>query len=152
MELNCFTVLCSAIQQCESAISIHMFAPSLNLPPHPNHMPTVYVVTEYHNELPVLYSNSPLAISFTYCNAYVSTLLSTFILPSPSPAIVHQYHFLDSIYVLIYDISYSAPSHCIIFFNNFTSLILSFRCSLWLSLSQKYLFKSYTGVFNCFQL
>ena len=48
-----------------------------------NLTPTPYI--EHQIEHPVLHSNFPLAIYFTYGNVYVSVLLSQFILPSPSP-------------------------------------------------------------------
>ena len=73
---------------------------------------------------PVLCSNFPLAICFTYGNVYVSVLLSQLIPPSPSPNLtaspfstsaslflcckqVHQHHFSGfHLYVLIYDICF----------------------------------------------
>ena len=55
-----------------------------SLPPSTPFHP-FYVVIEHQIERPVLYSNSPLAICFIYGNAYVSVLLSQFILPSSSP-------------------------------------------------------------------
>ena len=59
----------------------------LNPPPITNPIPSFYIVTEYWVELPVLYSNFPLPISFTYGDIYVSMLFSQFIPPSPSPAV-----------------------------------------------------------------
>ena len=71
-----------AIQQHESAISIHMSPPSLTSLPTPT--PGCHRAWA---ESPVLHSNFPLAICFTYGNAYVSRLLSQLVLPSPSPAV-----------------------------------------------------------------
>ena len=60
-------------------------APSLlNLPPT-FHSPPLCLSQITRFELPVSYSKSPLAIHFTYGNAYVSMLLSQFVPPSPSP-------------------------------------------------------------------
>ena len=61
----------SAIQQCESAISIHMSPPSWAS--HPSRLS----LTELSSL--VLYSNFPLAIYFTNGNVYVLMLLSQFI-------------------------------------------------------------------------
>ena len=57
----------------------------VSLPPTSRH-PTLWVVTEHHAGLPMLYSNFPVAIYFTYGSGDVSMLLSQFIPPSPSPA------------------------------------------------------------------
>ena len=82
----------------------------LNLPPTPDSIPALQVVTEPWAELPILYSVFPLAIYFMCGNMYVSVLLSQFIPPTPPPAVsrslfsvsaslflpwkyVHQYHF-----------------------------------------------------------
>ena len=79
-------VLVSAIQQCESAISIYivpLFWPFLPCHPHPiplHRAPATYVT------LLMLFSNFPLAIYFTHDNEYISMLLSQFVLPPPSPA------------------------------------------------------------------
>ena len=53
--------------------------------------PTPLVVTEYHLELPVLYSNFPLAIYFTHVNVYVSMQVSQFAPPSISPTVSKVY-------------------------------------------------------------
>ena len=58
----------------------------LNLPTSPPPIPLPKVVTEHQDELPVLYSNFPLAIYVTHCNVYISMLLSQLLPPSPSPA------------------------------------------------------------------
>jgi len=64
----------------------HRYVPSLsNLPPIPATPSHPSVVTEPQVELPVLYRSFPLAICFIYGNAYVSTLFSQFIPPSPFP-------------------------------------------------------------------
>ena len=60
--------------------------PPSHLQPHC----TLYVVTEHLVEFPVLYSNFPLAIYFTYGQVYVLMLLSQFIPPSLSPDCVHK--------------------------------------------------------------
>ena len=57
----------------------------LQTPSYPHPIPPLYVVTEHWVELPVLYSNFPLAICFTYGSLYVSALLSQFVPPSPYP-------------------------------------------------------------------
>ena len=101
--------------------SMYTFIPSLlHLPPtqpHPTHL-------GHHRaraELPVLYSRFPLAIYFTHGSVYMSFLISQFVPPSPSPAVVtcrfsmsvsvflpckyvHLYHFSRfHIHALIYD-------------------------------------------------
>ena len=53
--------------------------------PVPSHTSRSSQSTELN--LPMLHSNFPLAICFTYGNAYVSRLLSQLVLPSPSPAV-----------------------------------------------------------------
>ena len=68
-------VLVSAIQQCESAIDIHMPPPSrTSLPPQPSAQPSrlsrVLVCT------PCAIQHFPLATNFTYGNLYVSVLLN----------------------------------------------------------------------------
>ncbi|CAN0542117.1 unnamed protein product [Rangifer tarandus platyrhynchus] len=66
-------VLASAIQQCESAINIHISSPSQTSPHPPSELATEYLV-----ELPVLPSNFPLAICFTYDDVNVPVLLLVF--------------------------------------------------------------------------
>ena len=61
------------------------------LPPTSNPIPHLEVSTEHWIELPVLYSNFPLAIYFTYGNIYVSILLPQFIQLSPFPCCVHKF-------------------------------------------------------------
>ena len=69
-----------ATREAKSAISIHISPPSwIPLPPTPH--ATRWVVTEHCIELPMLYSNFPLAVCTTYSNAYVSVLLSQFVPP-----------------------------------------------------------------------
>ena len=53
--------------------------------------------TEHQAELPLLYSNFPLASYFTHDSVYMSMLLSQFVLPSPSSHCVH----LSVLYVYI---------------------------------------------------
>ena len=127
MEDNYFTLLCldSAIQQCESAISINIyiyiyiyilfllnFSTTIPTPSYPSKL------SEHWVELPVLYRNFPLAISFTCGNVYVPMLLSihpTLSLPTMSKVCslcLHLYScpenrvisiiFLDSIYIYTY--------------------------------------------------
>ena len=74
-------MLVSAIHQHESAICIHMPTPSWNSfpPPTPSYPSRLSHSTGF--ELPVSFSKLPLAICFTYGNAYVSMPLSQFIPP-----------------------------------------------------------------------
>ena len=94
-------------------------------PPTAPTNPTPLVVTEHQVELPVSYSNFPLAIYFTYGNICTSMLLSQFVPLSPFPVVstslfsmstslflpckqVHQYHFSKfHICALIYNICFS---------------------------------------------
>ena len=117
-------VLVSAIQQCESAISIHVSLP-LEHPLHPHHILPLSVVTEHQVELTALYSHFQLAIFFTYASMYVSTLLFQFVPHSPSPTVstslfsmsaspllpckqVHLYHLSRfHMYASIYGIGFS---------------------------------------------
>ena len=60
---------------------MHTYIPSLlNLPPNPH-------TTEYQAKLPVLYSSFPLALYFKHGSVNISTLLSQFVPPSPSPTV-----------------------------------------------------------------
>ena len=75
-----YNVLVAAAHQCESAISIHK--------PPPSHLPPLKVVAvRTLVELPVSYSNFPLAIYFTFGGTYVSMLLSQLVPPSPFPSV-----------------------------------------------------------------
>ena len=117
--------LVSAIQQHESATSVHMFPPywtSLS-PPTLSHPSRLSQSNRF--ELPESYSKFPLDVYFTNGNVYVSRVLSQFIPPSPSPPgstslfsmsaspllpcrQVHQYHLSRlHIYALIYNICFS---------------------------------------------
>ena len=51
-------------------------------------------ITEHQAELPVLYSNFPLAVYFIPGSVYMSRLISQFIPPSPSPHPMSTYPFL----------------------------------------------------------
>ena len=75
-------VLVSAVQQCESPISIHIFPSLLSLPPHSPIQP-LYVLAEHRAEIPVLCSSFPLAV--LHVVVYMSMLFSQFVPPSPSP-------------------------------------------------------------------
>ena len=116
-------VLVSAIHQHESAIGMHVSLPPwTSLPPH---IPPLLVVTEHQTELPVLYSNFPLAIILHMVMDTHQCYSSQFIPPSPFPTVsislfsmseslflpckqVHQDHFSKfHIYVLIYAIYFS---------------------------------------------
>ena len=67
-------VLVSAVQRCESPISIHTSS-LLSFPPTP-HRPTPLVITECQAELPVLYSSLPKAIRRMVVCIYVNVTLS----------------------------------------------------------------------------
>ena len=56
-----------------------------------SHLPILpfQVITELQAELPMLCSSLPLAFYFTYGSIYMSTLLSQFISPFPSPLCPH---------------------------------------------------------------
>ena len=77
-------VFVSAVQQCESAIIVHvpslLSLPHLS-PPHPSGS------SQHWAELPVLYSRLPLVICFTHDSVCMSMPLSPFIPPSPSPIV-----------------------------------------------------------------
>ena len=79
-------VLVSTVQR--SVSGIHMSCSRLGFPPNPQAHPTPLGYHRAPVELPVLHSNFPLAVYFTYGNAYVSMLLSPFV--PPSPARVHE--------------------------------------------------------------
>ena len=65
-----------------------MYIPSLlNAPPTSHPVPPLQVVTEQQVELPVLYSNFPLASYLTHGSVCVSVLLSPSISPSPAPTV-----------------------------------------------------------------
>ena len=109
------TVLASVMQQCESAISIHV--PSLlNLPSTPQ---PVLVVTEHHAELPtaashwlsiwhmVMYKFQCYAVNSSHplCVQSLLSMSSSLFLPFKY---VHKYLFSRfNIYVFIYDICFS---------------------------------------------
>ena len=68
-------MLVSAVQQCESAVCIDIYIPSLlNLLPKPLPIPPLYVITEHQAELPVLHGGFPLAIYFIHGSIYLSKL------------------------------------------------------------------------------
>ena len=60
---------------------------SLLKSPSPPSIPPLWVITEYPAGFPALQSSSPLVICFRHDSVYVSTLLSPFIPPSPSPTV-----------------------------------------------------------------
>ena len=116
--------MASAIHQHESAIDIHISPPSWTFlpPPSPSHPARLSQSTSFRS--PASYSKLSLAIYFTYGNVYVSMLLSQFIPPFSSLTVstslfsipcLHCWLtsrfistiFLNSIYVLIYDICFS---------------------------------------------
>ena len=112
----CSVVLVSAIQQHESAISIHIPAPSWTSPPA-SHLSRS---SQHQVELPVLYSNFPLAI--LHVVMYLFQRCFQFIPSSPSSIhksslcvwacrYVHQYHF-SSFHIYIYIYSTTLLSNC----------------------------------------
>ena len=79
-------LLVSAIHQHESTVGIHMFLPSRTcLPPH-----LTPLGCQKACELPTSYSKFPLAICFTYGNAYVSMLVSKSVPPLSFTHCVHK--------------------------------------------------------------
>ena len=74
-------------QLCICPLPLEPSLPSHPIPSHPR--PPLLVVTEHQVELPVLYTEFPLAIYFTRGTAYVSTLLSPFV-PLSFPHCVHK--------------------------------------------------------------
>ena len=88
------TLLASAVQQRESAVSIHIPLPFwASLPPPSTRL-------GHHGApswAPRLYRGLPLDACFTHGGVYMSGLLSQFIPPSPSPlrAHVHSLHLCD---------------------------------------------------------
>ena len=124
MEDNCFTILCwllpySSVNQPH----VHILPPSWTSLPTPHLIPPLSVVTGYHAELLVLYSNFPLVIYFTYGNICFNTTLSVcppsrspdrskvcFLCPSLHCCPANRFISISSrlrIYVLIYDICFS---------------------------------------------
>ena len=83
-------VLVSAIQQSGSVISIHMSPSSWIFYPSTASHPSMPLGQRACIELPVLYSNFPLASYFTYGNMHVSVLVSVY--PTLSfPCCVHKF-------------------------------------------------------------
>ena len=76
-----------------------MSLPPIILPHAPP--PPAPGVTENQAGLPVLYSSFPLAGYFTHGSVYVSTLLSQFVPPSPSPAVMLSLHVFGPIVLLM---------------------------------------------------
>ena len=116
-------MLVCAIHQHKSATGIHM-SPPLESPFHLLPHLTPLGCQRAPGWAPWVHSKFPLAICFTYGNTYVSTLLSRFVVPSPSHTVhqlfsqsaspllrciyVHQYHpSRFHMYVLIYSICLS---------------------------------------------
>ena len=69
-------VLVSAVQQCKSAMIIHISLPSWTS--LPSHGPTLQVITVCQVGLPVLCSNFSPAVCFTHGSVYRLMLLSPF--------------------------------------------------------------------------
>ena len=78
-------VLVSAIQQCKSAIIIHISPPPV--PPSPLPISALQVITEHQIVLPVLCSDFLPAIYLTHDRVYVLLPLSPFILLSASSTV-----------------------------------------------------------------
>ena len=110
----------SLVQQHESAIHIHPLP--LEPPPHPS--AALSAIAEQRAEPPVLFSSFPLAICLARGGTCISVMLPQFTPPSPSPPFppvcslrLCLYScpparfictiFLESIYILIDDISFS---------------------------------------------
>ena len=88
LEDSHFTVLCWLCHTTTWISHVYACVPSiLNLLFTPHPIPPLEVVTEHGVELPMLYSNLPLAIYCTYGSVYVSVLLSWFVPTSPSSAV-----------------------------------------------------------------
>ena len=68
-----YHVSVSAVQQCGSAICIHMLPPSWSSLPSSPRISPFYVITEQWVELLVLHSSFPLAIYFTRDSVYMSS-------------------------------------------------------------------------------
>ena len=105
-------MLTSAIQQRESAVSIHTSAP-LEPPLHLCFHPTCtspQVVRGHWGELPVWCSLS-LATSCAYCNMYVLKPLSHCVSCSPSPAFAHFLVALSFYCWVIRDFKYIPDVH-----------------------------------------
>ena len=76
----------------------YTYVSSLFEPPsHP--ISPLDVVPEHQVELPVLYSNFPLALYFTHGNAYVSVLLSQFVSPSPASTVSSVFSMSVSLFL-----------------------------------------------------
>ena len=124
-------VLVSAAQQCESAVSVHIYLPSEPSSHHP--VSSLQVSTGHWGQPPCLYGSLPPAICLTRGSVYMSALFSKLIPPSPSLLYPHIHSlclclyscpadrfistvFLDSIYMHIYTV------FAFFFLTNFTLL------------------------------
>ena len=81
-DLQCY-VSFSTVQQCVSAIGIHISPSSRASCPLPTLILALYIITEPQAELPVLYSRFPLAIYFMHGSVCMSVLCSQFFPPCP---------------------------------------------------------------------
>ena len=119
-------VLISAIQQCESAISIHMAPPSWTSLPRPPH-PFPLGCLGAWGWASLSYSNSPSAVYFTFGNIHISVFnLSHPLLPPLCPQFCSlclclyscpanwfiSAIFLFHVYALTYNICFSLTSLC----------------------------------------
>ena len=76
----------------------YTYVSSLFEPPsHP--ISPLDVVPEHRVELPVLYSNFPLALYFTHGHVYVSVLLSQFVSPSPASTVSSVFSMSVSLFL-----------------------------------------------------
>lgn len=81
-------MLDSAVQQSESALSVHISPSLLSLPSTPPQ--PLLVITEYLAKLPVMQQLH--TGYFMYGSAYTSALLSQFISPPLPPPSIHSLH------------------------------------------------------------
>ena len=86
-------MLVSAIKQRKSAVSIHICPLPVESPSH-HTIPALWVVPEHWVELPVFYSNFPLAIYFVCGNICVSCY-SQIVPPSPFPVVPTSLFFMS---------------------------------------------------------
>ena len=125
LEDNCFTILCCFLLYNNMNQIKCTYIPFFLSLPLTLCIPPLCVITDNRAEFPVPYSGFPLAIYFIRGSIYILMLISQFFPPFPSPTVLTSLFFmsislcscpvnrfistifLDSIYMLKYDICFS---------------------------------------------